>query len=118
MFITDKGKCGELFILTKRLRDLREDNDFKQEVVAKVLGITRQQYQLYESGKREMPMHHFITLALYYNVSLDYLMATEISQQSTNNKVNETGQITITSSNENVITTCYKVLSSGKMHCI
>ncbi len=57
----------------QRLRDLREDNDKKQDAIAKVLGITRQQYQLYESGKRELPMHHFITLARYYNVSLDYL---------------------------------------------
>ncbi len=57
----------------QRLRDLREDHDQKQEAVATVLGITRQQYQLYESGKRELPMHHFIALAKYYNVSLDYL---------------------------------------------
>lgn len=57
----------------QRLRDLREDNDKKQEAIALLLKITRQQYQLYESGKREMPMHHFITLARYYNVSLDYL---------------------------------------------
>ncbi len=57
----------------QRLRDLREDNDKKQEAIALVLKISRQQYQLYESGKRELPMHHFITLARYYNVSLDYL---------------------------------------------
>ena len=57
----------------QRLRDLREDSDKKQEDIALLLGITRQQYQLYESGKRELPMHHFITLARYYNVSLDYL---------------------------------------------
>ena len=57
----------------QRLKDLREDNDKKQEEIALVLKITRQQYQLYESGKREMPMHHFIALARYYNVSLDYL---------------------------------------------
>ena len=57
----------------QRLKDLREDKDEKQETTARVLNITRQQYQLYESGKREMPMHHFITLARYYNVSLDYL---------------------------------------------
>ena len=57
----------------QRLRDLREDNDKKQEAIALILGITRQQYQLYESGKRELPMHHFISLAKYYNVSLDYL---------------------------------------------
>ena len=58
----------------KRLKDLREDSDKKQEDIALVLNITRQQYQLYESGKREMPMHHFIALARYYNVSLDYLV--------------------------------------------
>ena len=57
----------------QRLKDLREDHDQKQETIAQVLNITRQQYQLYESGKRELPMHHFIILAKYYNVSLDYL---------------------------------------------
>ncbi len=57
----------------QRLKDTREDSDKKQEDIASILNITRQQYQLYESGKREMPMHHFIILAKYYNVSLDYL---------------------------------------------
>ena len=57
----------------QRLKDTREDSDKKQEDIAAVLNITRQQYQLYESGKREMPMHHFLTLAKHYNLSLDYL---------------------------------------------
>ena len=57
----------------QRLKDTREDMDKKQEDIAFVLNISRQQYQLYESGKREMPMHHFVILARYYNVSLDYL---------------------------------------------
>jgi transcriptional regulator with XRE-family HTH domain len=57
----------------QRLKDIREDSDKKQEEIAAVLNITRQQYQLYESGKREMPMHHFLTLAKYYDLSLDYL---------------------------------------------
>ncbi len=57
----------------QRIRDMREDNDLSQEKVAEVLEITRQQYQLYESGKREMPMHLFVTLAQHYGVSLDYL---------------------------------------------
>lgn len=57
----------------QRLRDMREDSDQKQEDIAQVLNITRQQYQLYESGKRELPMHHFVVLARHYNVSLDYL---------------------------------------------
>lgn len=57
----------------QRLKDLREDHDKKQGDIAHVLEISRQQYQLYESGKREMPMHLFAILARYYNVSLDYL---------------------------------------------
>ena len=32
-----------------------------------------QQYARYETGEREIPLHHLITLALHYNVSLDYL---------------------------------------------
>lgn len=61
----------------QHLRDIREDNDLNQQQVADILNITRQQYQLYESGKREMPMHHFITLADHYGVSLDYLAGRE-----------------------------------------
>ena len=57
----------------QRLRDLREDADKTQEDIAKVLSIPRQQYNRYETGVRELPMHHFITLAKYYNVTLDYL---------------------------------------------
>ena len=57
----------------KRLKDLREDNDKKQAAIAELLGIKQQQYSMYERGERELPMHHFITLARYYNVSLDYL---------------------------------------------
>ena len=34
------------------LKDMREDLDKKQEDIAHILNITRQQYQLYESGKR------------------------------------------------------------------
>ena len=57
----------------QRLRDLREDADKTQAEIAELLKTAREQYQKYESGKQELPMHHFITLARYYNVSLDYL---------------------------------------------
>ena len=46
----------------RRLRDLREDHDLKQEYVARVLKITRQQYQLYESGKRSLPIDKLIEI--------------------------------------------------------
>ena len=57
----------------KRLRDLREDNDKNQADIAKLLNTTVQQYSRYERGERDLPMYHFITLANYYNISLDYL---------------------------------------------
>ncbi len=56
-----------------RLRDLREDADLTQTKIAEILDITQQQYALYESGKREIPFHHIIVLAKYYNISVDYL---------------------------------------------
>lgn len=56
-----------------RLKDLREDHDYTQLVVAKALNITVQQYSLYERGDREIPFHHVITLAKFYQVSLDYI---------------------------------------------
>ncbi|MBQ8310417.1 MAG: helix-turn-helix transcriptional regulator [Clostridia bacterium] len=57
----------------QRLRDLREDHDKTQVDIAEILDISHQHYSMYERGVREMPMHHFVTLAQYYNVSLDYL---------------------------------------------
>ena len=57
----------------QRIKDLREDNEKSQKEIAELLGISQQHYSLYEKGERELPMHHFITLAKYYDVTLDYL---------------------------------------------
>ena len=57
----------------KRLRDMREDSDKNQKQIAELLGMKQQQYARYENGTIEIPLHHMMTLARYYNVSLDYL---------------------------------------------
>lgn len=57
----------------QRLKDLREDSDKTQEDIASILGIKRQQYQRYESGKQEIPFHQVIKLATLYNCSIDYI---------------------------------------------
>ena len=57
-----------------RLRDLREDADLSQEQVAKVLGIDQRTYSNYETGKREIPVHHLLTLAELYQTTTDYLL--------------------------------------------
>ena len=57
----------------QRLRDLREDADKTQKEIAELLNTNQSQYQKHESGKRELPLHHAITLSNFYNVSIDYI---------------------------------------------
>lgn len=59
---------------TERMKNLREDKDLKQEAIAITLKITRQQYQLYESGKRKLPIDMLMQLCKFYDVSADYLL--------------------------------------------
>lgn len=71
--LNEQMRVIELMYYYQRIRDLREDADLKQSVIADVLSITRQQYSLYERGDREIPFHHVITLAKFYKVSVDYI---------------------------------------------
>ena len=57
-----------------RLKDLREDRDLKQVNIAEILKITRQQYSLYELGKRDIPAEYIKILAKFYNTSTDYIL--------------------------------------------
>ena len=57
----------------QRIKDLREDKDLLQKDVAKILDTTQQQYSRWEKGESEIPLHHAITLAKFYKVSMDYL---------------------------------------------
>lgn len=58
----------------KRIRDLREDADLKQEDIAKILGISQRVYSYYETGQRAVPIDILWKLADYYNTTIDYLV--------------------------------------------
>ena len=58
----------------KRIRDLREDHDIKQQDIADYLKCTQVCYSHYENGKRDIPTDVLIKIADYYNVSIDYLL--------------------------------------------
>lgn len=58
----------------QRLKDIRIDADETQEQIATALQITRQQYQLYESGKRSIPIDLLTIFCLHYRVSADYIL--------------------------------------------
>ncbi len=61
-------------MLLPRLRDLREDRDMSQKQISAILGIDQRVYSTYETGKRDIPLNHLITLADFYHVTVDYLL--------------------------------------------
>ena len=63
-----------------RIRDLREDRDLPQKVLAELLNIHQMTYSSYERGELNVPISALHALADYYNVSVDYLLGrTDIS---------------------------------------
>lgn len=57
-----------------KLKKLRENKKFTQEYIGKLLNTTQQQYYKYEKGIQEIPVHHLITLAKFYGVTLDKIV--------------------------------------------
>ena len=57
-----------------RIRDLREDRDLSQAVIAKVIKTTQQQYSKIETGKADISGEKLKLLAKFYNVSIDYIL--------------------------------------------
>lgn len=58
----------------EQIRNLREDNDKKQQELADYLNIKQTTYFKYELGKVNIPIEVFMKLADYYDVSVDYLL--------------------------------------------
>ncbi len=69
-----------------RLKELREDNDIKQQTVADYLHIKQNTYSQYESGKRQLSIDVLIKLSKFYNVSTDYILGLTDTKQSVSKK--------------------------------
>ncbi len=57
-----------------RLKEIREDKDLKQYNIAKILGIVQSSYSPYETGELDISTKKLIQLAIFYNVSIDYIL--------------------------------------------
>ena len=57
-----------------RLKDIREDSDVKQQVLADYLHIRQNTYSQYENGQRQLPIDVLIKLAFFFNTSTDYIL--------------------------------------------
>lgn len=79
-----------------KLKELRIKNNLSQSEIANIIGLARQTYNHYEVQENIIPLKHLNSLAIYYNVSIDYLLGlTNIKQYS-----NSTEEIDIIKSGE------------------
>lgn len=56
-----------------RLYDLREERDLTQEKVAKLLKTSRQNYSVWETNNKFIPLKHLNNYCNIFNVSMDYV---------------------------------------------
>lgn len=57
-----------------RLKELREENKYTQQYIANVLKVKQNTYSQYETEQRQIPISALITLAKFYDVSVDYIL--------------------------------------------
>lgn len=71
-------------MIFENIRNLREDNDKKQQELADYLNIKQTTYSKYELGKINIPIEVFIKLADYYGVTIDYIVGRTTSNKTDN----------------------------------
>ena len=84
-----------------RLKDLREDKDLSQEEVARILGTEQSYYAKYENGVRPIPFERVIKLALFYDVSIDYIAGLTNDKRGRGYKADSNSKYNITQQNNN-----------------
>lgn len=75
----------------ERIKGLREDADLSQDTVATYLGISRPQYSLYETGKREFKVKHIRQLCLFFNISADFVLGLPSNLPQSHSKTKNRG---------------------------
>ncbi len=58
----------------KRIRELREDNDYNQKDICQLLRMTQSNYSKIENGVQQLKADELKKLAIFYRVSADYIL--------------------------------------------
>ena len=58
----------------RRLREIREDRDYSQEEIGKLIHKSQQGYSHIENGRAELKIEDLIKLCDFYNVTADYFI--------------------------------------------
>ena len=69
----EKGKAMEI-ILGKRLKELREEKGLTQKQLAEQLNLHSVTYLHYEKSQREPPLAVLVQMAIFFEVTTDYLL--------------------------------------------
>jgi transcriptional regulator with XRE-family HTH domain len=64
-----------------KLRDLREDRDLSQRIIAEFLKMSQTGYSKYETGENDIPTSVLIRLAEFYNTSVDYILGLTLEKK-------------------------------------
>ncbi len=57
-----------------RLRNLREDGDYTQEQIGRLINKSQQGYNHIEMGRAELKIEDLIVLCRFFHVSSDYMI--------------------------------------------
>ena len=58
----------------QRLREIREDRDFSQAEIGKIINKSQQGYSHIENGRAELKIDDLIALCRFYHLPADYLI--------------------------------------------
>ena len=58
----------------KRIREVREDRDYTQTQIGKLINKSQQGYNHIEAGRAELKIDDLKTLCEFYNLSADYMI--------------------------------------------
>lgn len=64
----------KLEVISKRLLQIRKENNLTQAELSEKVGFSQRTYSDYETGKTIPTTSKLCYIAMYYNISIDYLL--------------------------------------------
>jgi HTH-type transcriptional regulator, competence development regulator len=80
-------------MLKNKLIELRKAKKLRQEDIAKILGIARTTYAMYEQGNREPDFDTLNKIADYFEVTIDHLLGREEKVKSKEDSLEEVNKL-------------------------
>ncbi len=69
-----------------RMKEIREEKGYKQKDIAKILGVTKGSYSMWECGTDTIPLRRLNDFCNYFDVSIDYIVGFNNKKKYKNSK--------------------------------